>query len=384
MFDAFTNGSVQVGVSRATDATAAVTEAAAGIDPSRCAFILVFGPQTLETAALADALKQVLGNHTVFGCTTAGQITPDGYEADALLLMGMPKSHFRCASLLIRGLQKINIAEVSESTRKTVENFPHTGNWNRLALLLTDGLSKQEDLLVAAIGTGLRDIPVFGGSAGDGLAFNETFVLHNGVWHSDAALLILLETNLSFVGVGFDHFVPTDRQMVVTRADPEERLVQEINGAGAAVEYARQIGHDPSDLGPRLFAENPVLVRNHNAYHVRAIRGTETNGALSFLCAIDDGLVLTIGRGKDVLETLETSLSITDPANRQPEFILGFDCILRRLEIEHKGLSDAVSSILCEKRVLGFNTYGEQHRGVHVNQTFVGIAFFQSDTGELA
>ncbi|TNY47045.1 FIST signal transduction protein, partial [Streptococcus pyogenes] len=41
----------------------------------------------------------------------------------------------------------------------------------------------------------------------------------------------------------------------------------------------------------------------------------------------------------------------------------------------------AVSNILCSSRVFGYNTYGEQYCGVHMNQTFVGVAFFKSDQG---
>jgi hypothetical protein len=29
--------------------------------------------------------------------------------------------------------------------------------------------------------------------------------------------------------------------------------------------------------------------------------------------------------------------------------------------------------------VAGFNTYGEQHGGLHVNQTFVGLAFLEPE-----
>ena len=32
-----------------------------------------------------------------------------------------------------------------------------------------------------------------------------------------------------------------------------------------------------------------------------------------------------------------------------------------------------------DHRVAGFNTYGEQHGGLHVNQTFVGLAFLEPD-----
>ena len=38
------------------------------------------------------------------------------------------------------------------------------------------------------------------------------------------------------------------------------------------------------------------------------------------------------------------------------------------------GLEDRVGEILRRNRAVGFNTYGEQFCGVHVNQTLTGIA----------
>ena len=98
--------------------------------------------------------------------------------------------------------------------------------------------------------------------------------------------------------------------------------------------------------------------------------------ALSFLSAIDDGLILTLGRGRDIVETLDAGLDVRGAQGRAPDVVLGFDCVLRKLEIEQKQLSGPVSEIFRDRRVVGFNTYGEQHCGVHVNQTFVGVAFF--------
>jgi hypothetical protein len=53
---------------------------------------------------------------------------------------------------------------------------------------------------------------------------------------------------------------------------------------------------------------------------------------------------------------------------------LGFDCILRRLEAEQKQKSLDVSQVLKRHGVVGFSTYGEQYRSMHVNQTFTGVA----------
>ena len=367
---------VGVGVSRAVDADEATREAVAALPIAGICFALVFVPERLEPEAIAAALARHLPTTLAFGCTTAGQITPEGYENDALLIVTFPRDHFRCSSSLIHPLNPMSIAATATKARQLATRFQKTAGWNRFALIIADGLSKQEDVLVAALEAGLDDIPVFGGSAGGGMAFRSTFVLHGGGFHSNAAVLILLETDLAFSGIGFNHFLPSQQRMIVTQALPDERVVLELNGSPAAEEYARQIGCGVGDLSPRVFAENPMLVRSHTAWHVRAIRQVTGDGGLSFLCAIDDGLLLTLGRSQAILETLESGLCVPGPDGGPPDLILGFDCFLRKLEIEQNGIVSRASEVLRRHRVLGFNTFGEQHRGVHVNQTFVGVAFF--------
>ncbi len=374
---------VTVARSAAETADAAVREAAAQIDARDTCFVLAFAPEGSDLPALASALDAALSGVPVFGCSTAGQITPQGYETGALLLLAFPKAHFRCASMPIEPLAPLSIPKIAAAARRHAGRFRHTAGWNRLALIFSDGLSKQEDLLVSALETVLEGLPIFGGSAADGLLFEQTFVLHRGRFRSNAAVLLLLETDLQFQGLGVDHFLPGETRMVITHANPENRLVYEINGAPAAQEYARLVGCAVDELSPQIFAENPMLVRHNMTYYVRAVSDVSDSHALSFLAAIDDGLIMTLGRGQEIVETLEAGLNLYDAQGRAPDFILGFDCVLRKLEIEQKQLGQAVSGIFRSRRVLGFNTFGEQHCGVHMNQTFVGVAFFEPQPGHL-
>jgi len=56
------------------------------------------------------------------------------------------------------------------------------------------------------------------------------------------------------------------------------------------------------------------------------------------------------------------------------KLIGGYDCILRRLELEQKNLTEAAARVLQEVDFVGFSTYGEQVNGIHVNQTLTGVA----------
>ncbi len=368
---------VRAVTSSETDPIAAVNEVAAQVNPADSCFALAFVSGGQDIAEIARALDEKLGGMPVFGCSSAGQITEKGYETDVLLLLVFPKQHFRCSSILIEPLTPLSNTAIAAEVQRQSGKFRHTAGWNRLGLVFTDGLCRQEDLLVATLEAVLDDLPIFGGSAGDRLLFEKTFVLQGGKAYSNAAVLLLLETDLPFTGIGFDHFLPAETQIVITDADPDARKVFEINGAPAAAEYARLVGCPVRDLSPQVFAENPLLVEYRNHHYVRAISDADEEGALSFLAAIDDGLVMRLGRGQEIIETLRSGLHIRDRHGKRPDFILGFDCVLRKLEIEQKQLGRPVSAILSEERVLGFNTFGEQQGGVHMNQTFVGVAFFQ-------
>jgi hypothetical protein len=374
---------IRVATSHAGDPVDAVREVSAGVDSADTCFILAFVPGEQDMALVARTLAEELEGIPVFGCSSAGQITDRGYESDVLLLLIFPKQHFRCSSLLLSPLLPLSTTQIAAQAQSHERKFRRTAGWKRLGLIFADGLSQQEDLLVSTLETVLGDLPVFGGSAGDQLRFEETFVLHNGEAHRNAAVLLFLETNLPFSGIGFDHFLPAGAQIVITDADPDARKVFEINGAPAAREYARLVGCDVLDLSPMVFAENPLLVQLNNTHYVRAISDADANGALSFMAAIDDGLIMTLGEGQEIIETLQTGLDIRDDSGARPDFILGFDCVLRKLEIEQKQLEQAVSDILRRERVFGFNTFGEQHCGVHMNQTFVGVAFFPPEERSL-
>ena len=104
---------VQIAVSRAAGAAAAVDEALAGIDLAEACFLLAFVPEGLNLGRVAEALESGAGGVPVFGCTTAGTITTEGYETEALLILAFPREHFRCASMLIEPLKPMTMKSIA-------------------------------------------------------------------------------------------------------------------------------------------------------------------------------------------------------------------------------------------------------------------------------
>jgi len=353
----------------------------AGLGEGPFALIVVFVSPLADLTTLSRDLQLGFAGVPVIGCTTAGEITTDGYDEGMIVAAALPARHFRANPLLIPDLSQLDaqslIGDLIRARGALARDCP---DWeHEFAFLMVDGLSTKEDALTSALASGLGTMPLFGGSAADGTRFLETFVLHGGQILRNAAVLAVVRTQCPIKVFRFDHFRPTETRMVVTSADPAKRIVHRINAEPAAQEYARLLGKDPAQLNPFTFAAHPVVVRIGGRHHVRSIRQVEENDDLVFYSAIDEGLVLTLAEPLDMVEHLRSefeNLAETEP----PQAILAFDCVLRRMEAQEKQLSGRLSEILRQNRVTGFSTYGEQFNAMHVNQTITGVALFAPGT----
>ena len=183
-----------------------------------------------------------------------------------------------------------------------------------------------------------------------------------------------MQTSLPFEIFKTEHFVRTDGRLVVTEADVSTRTVYEINGEPAAKEYARLMGVEYDKLEATIFATHPVVVRIGGHNYVRSIMHANEDGSITFACAIDEGIVLSIAEPIDLVENLNNLFDSLRSKIGQPQLVLGCDCLFRAIEIEQKEIKDQVGKIMAENNVVGFSTYGEQYNAMHVNQTFTGVA----------
>lgn len=363
----------------------AATHLAQSLGPGPFAAVVLFISPDADLPALTLGLGAQFGDCPVIGCTTAGEISAEGYTEGQIVAVALPADLFATNTLLIENLDQLRPQDlIGQLIRLRAGLERAAPEWeHEFAFLMVDGLSLREDQLAAALANGLGPVPLFGGSAGDGTRFLQTFVLHQGRVLANAAVLMMVRTACRVSVFNLDHLVPTDQRMVVTEADPARRIVRQINAEPAAQEYARLLGLDPAQLTTFTFAAHPLVVRIGGRHHVRAIQRVADNGDLVFYSAIDEGLVLTLAQPQDMAPHLDAALTALS-AKAAPMAILACDCILRRMEALEKQMYGAVSQVLRQHRVIGFSTYGEQWNSMHVNQTITGVAIYAPDTGPAA
>lgn len=378
--EAFSGGSshTPVAYARGLDSIEIAREIRSVVSPAGLAALLVFFSSSYDAEILASELERLYPKIPVFGCTTAGELSPEGICAGGAVAIGLPASDFAVAGRVIEEIDSFAMESAGALARDLRQALEHAAGYHAagdtFGLLLIDGLCRREELVVAALNNALDDIPLAGGSAGDDLAFQRTFVLGGGRARSGAAALLLINTLRPIRLFKVDHFEPTNIKMVVTGAVSEERRVTELNAEPAAQQYARAIGVDDSELTPFAFAAHPIVVRIGGEYFARAIGRVSADGSLNFFCAIDEGLVLRAARPRDTVQCMSEALEQISDELDEPEFVLGFDCVLRRLDAEQGQATRELSKIYRRHHVVGFNTYGEQYRSMHLNQTFTGVA----------
>lgn len=351
------------------------------------AFALVFFSQALMSAkTLAAALRHHCPDLHHAGCSTAGEITPAGLEEGHVVATLFPASSFTAVSRMMTSISSAGMADITsevEALRRSLRDQSHGSLSGRVfALCFIDGMSFAEEATTSAIHWGLDDIPLIGGSAGDDLKFETTTLISNGVAASDSAIVMLVSTEIPFEVFKTDNFVPTTEKLVVTASDPDRRVVREFNAAPAADEFAAAIGIKAGELGPQTFASHPVVVRVGGEYYCRSIQKVNGDGSLTFFCAIDDGIVLTMAQPKGMVESTRQTMRRVGDKLGGIDVILGFDCVLRRLDAQNRQVVRDMSDLYRANNVVGFGTYGEQYRSMHLNQTFTGIAFGQRQAAE--
>ncbi|MCV3270721.1 FIST N-terminal domain-containing protein [Roseobacter sinensis] len=370
---------------------ATVHISAAETNPARClkdrlahdtwAQLFVFSPNRDDLERISSAAAKTFPGTALTGCTTAGQIGWNGYAEDGVsVVIGLPARHFATETVRIDDLETLDPQSLIDRLvqARTALADQHADKPNGFGFILVDGLSLREDALAATVAPAMGSWPVFGGSSGDGTRFETTWLAHGDQLSTGSALVTFVRTACETRVFSLNHLEPTGRRMIVTKADPERRIVKEINAEPAAREYARIVNKDPDQLDEFTFSANPVVVRLGDTHHVRAIQRVNEAGELVFFAAIDEGMVLNVAEPQGIAQHLDQELSKIK-AGREDVDIFACDCVLRRIEAEQTQATRDLSEIMARNRVVGFSTYGEQIGPLHVNHTMTGVMLVNPD-----
>ncbi|HLU37931.1 MAG TPA: FIST N-terminal domain-containing protein, partial [Planctomycetota bacterium] len=157
---------------RRTDPAGAADELAAALDAPAQALVCVFGdPPLLRADGMAAALHARLGAGMLVGCTTAGELCPEGYAQGTLTAFALPASDYMVATALIENVSRAGPEAAAQAVVDAELRLRRMGavidSEHCFALLLVDGTTRAEEELCYALQAALGQVALVGGSAAD-------------------------------------------------------------------------------------------------------------------------------------------------------------------------------------------------------------------------
>ncbi len=378
-----------VGRSDATDAYAAGAAATRGAlrhhDPGLllACFSIVHDPERLARG-VADAAPGV----PVIGCSTHGEIGPDGPRDGTVVVCAVGGAGFSVATRASTNTsrrQRAAGAEVAQCVRE-VGDHPY-----KVLFMLTDGLTRgQEEIVRGAYGVVGARVPLFGGAAADAWRMKRTYQLHGSDVFSDAVVAACIAGDAP-MGIGIRHgWHPTGEPMIVTSSG--NGRVYQLDDEPALDAYLRRIGapeeiYDDEDALQRYVLSRPLGVQRRSGVEVRNMStevdvegrsigggGELTQGGLAWAMAGDEAAVL------DASEEA-CAAAIESLQGRPPIGLVTLSCAACRSVLGEEGIVREVDRMAGRADGVpfaGFYTYGEIARtrgidGFH-NQTTVVLA----------
>lgn len=330
---------------------------------------------------LSLAMNEAYPQAEVVGLTTSGEIAPSGLINNSFSAMAFEQTMTK--AVLMKDIERYPIfyrKELQEALSQVkINSKAYDLTKEGLGLVFPNGLISAEEKMLSVVNSVFEHdgFPLFGGTAGDDIKFQATYVSYNGEVTSKGGVVIFMNPDLDFVIQKENIFVPTGKKMKVTKVDIETRTVLELNGKKATTEYARLLGVSESQLSNH-FMTNPIGRTTGEEVFIASPFQVLPNGGIQFYCQVHLGSVVDLLEPKDPVETLKESLHRFESKFQRIEGVLAINCILRKLQFENQRLIPTLNQQFKNLPSLcGFSSYGEQLDKMQLNQTLVLLGFGQ-------
>lgn len=362
------------------------------LDSERTLALVFAAPRYAAERAPLDQLRAALPHSHIVGCSTAGEVHGDEVE-DGSLTVAIAR--FDSTEVRHRCVTVENVEASFDAGQELARAL--CGPELRAILVLSDGLSVNGSELVRGINTvAPPSVIVTGGLAGDGVRFQETWVLgDSGPAARQVCAVGFYGPNIR-VGHGsrggWDVFGP---ERLVTRS--KGNVLYELDGKPALDLYKNYLG-DRADELPASALLFPLAVRENaesNKVLVRTVLSVDaTERSLTFAGDVPQGQLARLMRANfdQLIEGAADAAQRTCAAQPQRNsaqpcdmLSIAISCVGRRMilgERTEEELGAVLEHLPSHARQVGFYSYGEispyltGHCDLH-NQTMTLTTLFE-------
>jgi hypothetical protein len=336
--------------------------------------VILFHSARYDSAALSRQMQDAFPGACVVGCSTAGEMVCGRMLNGSVVAMFLDEDIVEDAAVAV--VEDIGWEICIQNAFSKLEQHFHAPVSSldlrtHIGLVLMDGLSRAEERLMERIGD-ISDIFFVGGSAGDDLRLERTYVLANGKSYTDAALLLLLRLNRGFEIVKTQSFRASGKYLVATKVDEPLRKVIEFNHTPALDAYAAALDIAPERAASE-FAHHPLGLMIEGDPFVRSPRRAEDHSII-FYCRIKQDMELAVLETTDIVADTRAAIEAKVGNLGGILGLIEFQCIARTQQLRQEDRCEQYGAIFSGIPMVGFSTYGEAYLG-HINQSSTMLLF---------
>lgn len=369
----------EIAWSNARTENEAINELMGKIKDQRPLLVMFFASVQYDFKLLSKLIKEKFPSSEVVGVSTAGEICDKGFMKNSILLTTMIDDRTTVKGVLVPEGQRFPYI-YKENILSAMRNCgitPGGSHHDSFAISFINGLCNAEECLLSLVHALVNDdeFQVIGGSAGDDLKFDTTYVSLNGQVVTDGGVFVFVKTKRAFAIEKENIFKPSGRTVKITDVSTRKRIVRTINGKQAASEYARILGISESEIGNASLMHPIGRIFGENIF-ISSIASVNTDKTFNMYCRAIPNTKADILDKDDAKAIMTNTCDIIDSKIKKPGFIFFVNCILRTLMFEKTDEGRFLANLYKDRygKVAGFSSYGEQIGRVNSNQTLVVLA----------
>ncbi len=351
----------------------------AGLRGGPAAAVMSFASSRYHPQELAGPIAAAFPEAAVIGCSTAGEFTDVVTTTGGITAVAIPHGVLGGAIATLGDLS----GDVPAGINAAIDQIEAGLNTplreldpaEHLGFVLIDGMNQAEEAVNEALGDAAPLLDIVGGSAGDDLAFERTWVAAGDRYSYQGVALMICRVEVPFRVVKTCAVHATGVTLRITGTDASKRVVTEFDGRPAAQVYAEAVGVPLGSLDSSVFMRFPLGQMISGEPWVRSPSTVAEGGGVRFLAQMPLGMdVSLMGTADLVGGTREALMEAHRSLGGYTSGGVMFNCILRRLELDALGAAQDFLDAFGGLPVAGFHTYGETWMA-HVNQTLTGVVF---------
>lgn len=334
-----------------------------GFDQEQCNLVLAFGERTfLESTKPYETLRKRYPNGSIVICSTSGQIAVSGLVENQLVVTALAFE-----KTAIKTVQAdIQLDSDVQSLGNTIKSELFSHDLKSILVISEGSFVNGTELINELINQTDKNIPIFGGLAGDEYHFEKTIVgLNADATQGKIVAIGFYGENIHFGFAsegGWSDFGP---EREVTQSD--KNVLYKIGDRFALDIYKEYLGKYADELpGSSLYFPLSMKEDGHSKPVVRTILSIdEKNKSMTFAGNIPEGSTVRLMKGnfdKLVDASYQAATRIRDNQTQTPQLALLVSCVGRKIVLGNRTEEEieAVKEVFGKNLlVCGFYSYGE-------------------------